>query len=154
MNDKKIVGFRRVRGRVIPISGHIAGNAALASAGLGGIALYQGRQAAKELGIAKINTKTSSRLRKHTFEVYGELKNLRRHKFLSSEEFLKGRNQLHGMISQSHSLKHTRRALTKRLVSEIRLAKHLGASAIGFGAIALGALAYQGLTNGKKKKRS
>lgn len=149
-NKKNIVGFRRVHGRVIPISGHIAGNAGLTAVGLGGIAAVVGRNAAKELKIAKFNTGASSRLRKHTFEVYEELKNLRRSKFLSSEEFLKGRNQLHGMIAQSHSLKQTRRALTKNLVSEIRLAKNFGRAAVGFGAVALGALAYQKFS--KKKK--
>lgn len=152
-DQKQIVGFRRVRGRVIPISAHVAGNAGLAAASLGGMALYQGRNAAKELSIAKWSTKTNIKLRKTTFETYSTLKDMRMSRMISSEELLKGRNQLHGMIAQSHRLKQTRRALTKNLVSEIRLAKKLGFAAAGFGAIAVGALAYQKLTKGNKTIR-
>ena len=148
--NEKIVGFRRVRGRVIPISGHVAGNAGLAAVALGGMATLQGRNAAKELKVARWSAKTAVKLRKSTFETYSTLKDMRMARMISSTDFLKGRNQLHEMLARGHEIKTARRALTSRLASEIRLAKRLGKVAAGFGVVALGALAYQKLS--KKKK--
>jgi len=150
--NEKIVGFRRVRGRVIPISGHIAGNAAVAAVGLGVASSYILKNAKSELKKAKFATGAAANLRRKTFETYNIVKSARRAKLTSSKEFLQQRNAIHNMIAMSRRSSATRKVWVKKLASEIRLAHGFRKAAIGFGLLSSGALIYQGLTNGKDKR--
>lgn len=151
-NRKDIIGFRRVHGRVVPISGHIAGNAGLAAIGLGGASSYILKNANKELAKAKFANKASVSLRKRTFETYGIIKSARKNDLITSGEFLHQRNTVYSLLDQGKKSFESRKAWTGRIASEIRTAAKIKKVAFALGALSLGALAYQGLTNGKKRR--
>lgn len=147
---KKIIGFRRVRGRVIPISGHVAGNAGAASIGLAGSAYIMKRQGSKLLKFARTEhssmVKRKVKLMKHAQFI----DDAHRLKDISSGDFMFARGTVQAQRVGNAVNMAEARGLASKATKQLRHAKLAGKAAVAMGALAGAALLYQGLSRKKK----
>lgn len=147
---KKIVGFRRVRGRVVPISGHIAGNAGAAAIVAGGLGAYLSQGTKKEIKKIRENNRRNLVFRQKIRTLHEDMLEHRKSKLMSANEFLHYRNEAAPLNQIYQNNKTLNRRWLKMVAKNAREAKFFKRVAVGLGAISLGALAYQKVKNAKR----
>jgi hypothetical protein len=150
--NKQILGFRRVRGRVIPISGHVAGNAGAASLGLAGAAMLTRATGTAKLDAARrLHSKTAG-LNKYYKMKFNLIDTAHTLKDMSSSDFLSVRNATLGQSGKNYLNMGRAKSVAKSAIRDLRFSALAKNAAIGLGALSLGALAYQRLNRGKKRR--
>jgi len=145
-SGKQIVGFRRVRGRVIPISGHIAGNAGVASVAVGAIGLYLDKSARKALKNVRAVNRDLVGGKKLAADLSSKLQHSKLLKDMSTGDFLMSRNSIVKMTEKINTRMVGNKQFARLAIREIRSAAKWKKTSLGLGAISLGAMAYQKLS--------
>jgi len=148
--DRKIVGFRRVRGRVVPISGHVAGNAGAAAIAVGAVGLLNDKSARKALKNVRAIQRDITGGKKVVADLADKLKHEKLLRDMSTGDYLMNRNSLVKMTEKLKKRSVGNKQFARLAIREIRSAAKWKKAAIGLGALSLGALAFQKVTDAKR----
>lgn len=149
---KKIIGFRRVRGRVIPITTaqQVAIHAGTSAIVVGATGHFLKKSARKSFNDARAAHQGLLNGRKMVEDVASKLHHDKLLKDMATGDYLMSRNSVVSMRKKFGQNIANNKRFARMAADQVRGASKWKAAAIGLGVLSLGAMAYQKVKNAKR----